>query len=146
MLSVRYASREDLPSVYVMYLASLKEVGEKYSEKDALDTVLSGWAQAPCILLVEDEEIVGFAGLYTFCPSYNKSKSYLRDYMFYTKPTHRGIKSWRALGKAVQGVADKFKIDFLGNHRLEGEINNHLRLIKMAGAKAVAVSAIYEAK
>jgi hypothetical protein len=141
-LKTRYAEKEDLPEVYVLYLSALKEIGEKYDEKDALDYMLSCWSKAPCILL-EDNGIIGFAGLNTYSPAFCKSAVYLRDYMFYIKLSRRGIKSWRMLCKAVQATADKFNLVFVGEHRLTGTIKNHERLIRMAGAKPIAILSVY---
>ncbi len=91
-LSHRYAEKEDLPQVYVMYLQGLQELGEEYDEKDAIEFLLSCWSKAPCVLLTQDDEIIGFAGLNTFCPAYNKKKVYLREYMFFISHEYRGIK------------------------------------------------------
>lgn len=140
--SFRYAEKDDLPEVYVMYLAGLKEIGEPHDEKDALDYMLYCWSVAPCILL-ESDGIIGFAGLYTFAPAYNRKALSLRDYFFYIKPANRSIKSWRELCKAVQQTADKFNLKFIGEHRLSGDIPNHLRLIKMAGAAPKAIISVY---
>lgn len=141
-LSHRYADREDLPQVYLMYLEGLRELNEPYDEKKALEFLLFCWSQAPCVLLLKGTEIIGFAGLNTFNPAYN-DEVYLRDYMFYIQPGHRGIKPWRELCKAVQKVADIFKITFIGEHRLSGSIKHHERLIRMAGAVPKAVLSVY---
>lgn len=141
-LSHRYAEKDDLPEVYVLYLQSLKELDEKYDEKKALDFMLSCWAKAPCVLLLKEREIIGFAGLNTYTPAYN-DEVYLREYMFYIRPEFRGVKSWRSLGKAVQETADKFKLTFIGEHRLTGDIKHHQRLIRMAGAKPKAIISVY---
>lgn len=139
---IRYAERNDLPQVYVMYLEGLKELKAKVNEKKALDYIIQCWSQAPCILLI-DEEIIGFAGLRTSITPYGDTVK-LRDYMFYIVPEHRGLKAWRELGKAVREVADRFNLDFVGEHLLQGDLKHHERLIRMAGAKPVAISSLYE--
>jgi len=128
-----------------MYLAALKEIGEEYDEKRALDFMIRCYNQAPCILLIKNDKIIGFAGLWIHVPEYG-TKKYLRDYMFYLRPDHRGISSWRSLCKGVQSVSDKFKLQFVGEHRLTTTLPKHLRMIEMAGAKPVAVLSLYEAK
>ncbi len=125
-----------------MYIEAMDELGEAYDDNDAMEYILSCWSKAPCILL-DDGDIIGFAGLTTFAPCYDKKRAYLREYMFFVRPDKRGIKAWRTLTKAVQSVSDKFKLQFVGEHRLKGDIQTHLRLIKMAGAKPVAVTSIY---
>lgn len=142
-MKFRYAEKEDLPEVYVMYLAGLTEMGEEYDEKDALDFVLFCWSQAPCILLLKDGNIIGFAGLKTNTPAYNKSRIHLSEYLFYIQPANRGLKSWRMLCKATQEVSDKFNIPFVGTHYLSGDIPNHERLIRMAGATPKAILSVY---
>jgi len=144
--TTRYAEKEDLPAVYVMYLEALKEIDEPHDEKDALDFMLYCWAKAPCILLMDNANIAGFAGLNTYAPSYDKKRQELHEYMFFIKPSHRGIKAWRILCKAVQDVSDKFNLTFVGTHRLTGTIKHHERLIRMAGAKPLAVLSVYEGK
>lgn len=139
---IEIATKDDLPHVYVMYLEALDELGEPYDEKKALDFVLVCWSKAPCLLLKDNGNIIGFAGLNTYMPAYN-NEVYLREYMFYIKPDHRGIKAWRKLCKGVQDVSDKFKIPFVGEHRLQGTIKHHERLIRMAGAKPKAIISVY---
>lgn len=141
----RWAEREDLGEVYAMYIAALRETNEPHDEKKALDFMLMCWAKAPCILLIEDGNIIGFAGLNTYQPDISNER-YIRDYMFYVKPSHRGIKAWRILCKAVQATADEFKLPFIGEHRLSGDIQQHIRLIKMAGAKPFAIMSVYGGK
>lgn len=143
-LSHRYARIEDLPEVYVMYLAALSDLGEEYDEGKAFNYMVDCYNRAPCILLLEDDNIIGFAGLYVYIPRYN-DKKYFREYMFYIQPPFRGLSSWRYLCKSVQKVSDEFKIPFVGEHRLQGSIKHHQRLIKMAGAKPVAILSLYEA-
>ncbi len=142
-MMTRYAEKDDLPEVYVMYLEALTELNESHDEKDALDFILLCWSKAPCILLEKNGKVIGFAGLTTSCPQYDKKRTYLRDYMFYIKPAHRGIRSWRELCKAVQQTADRFKLPFVGDHRLQGTIKHHERLIRMAGAKPLAITSVY---
>src|SRR5690606_3493350 len=108
----RYAEKEDLPEIYVMYLAGLREIKEPHDEQKALDYMLLCWSKAPCILLTNGDSIVGFAGLNTYTPAIDTT-TYLRDYMFYIKPSHRGIGSWRKLCKAVQDASDKFNLTFV---------------------------------
>lgn len=144
----RYAEKDDLPEVYVMYLAGINELHKNsfpVNESKALDTVIRSWAVAPCILLEKNEELIGFAGLKTTMPEYS-DVVLLRDYMFYILPAHRSLKAWRTMCKAVQEVADKFQLDFIGNHKLTDEIPKHERMIKAAGATPWAISAIYRCK
>lgn len=139
----RWADKEDLPQVFVMYLAALEEIGtKKINEAKALDYVISCWNKAPCILLEKDGEVVGFAGLNTMDTPYNDVVR-LTDFAIYIQPPHRSIRSWRSLCKAIHEVADKFKLNFVGENRLTVSVNQHLRLIKMAGAKPLAIQAIY---
>ena len=140
--NTRFAEIDDLPIVCPMYFDALEELGEKYDPDDAMEHILACWSKAPCILLVDDD-IIGFAGLTTFSPCYDKKRAYLREYMFYVRPDKRGIRAWRTLTKAVQSVSDKFNIEFIGEHRLQGDISAHLRLIKMAGAKPIAITSTY---
>jgi len=143
MLSTRYATQNDLPDVYVMYLAALEErKTPKINEGKALNYVLESWARAPCILLELNGGVIGFAGLTTIASPYSDMVS-LRDYMFYIQPPHRGLRSWRKLCKAVQDVSDLHKIPFIGEHLLDKDINSHLRLIRSAGASPLAILAVY---
>ena len=140
-MKTRYADKEDLPKVYTMYLRALEELGEEYDETKALEFVLSCWSKAPTILL-EDKGIIGFAGLNTGTIAYN-NKTFLKEYMFYISPEKRGLKSWRALTKAVQKVSDEHKIPFLGEHKIQGKIKHHARLIRMAGARPISIRSVY---
>lgn len=142
---IRYATPEDLPTVFKMYCDALKELGDEYEPQDAFEYMCRCYDHAPCILL-EDDGIIGFAGLYTYAPLYNRKKVYLREYMFYILPKHRGVKSWRSLCKGVQETADKFNLTFVGEHRLQGSIKHHERLIRMAGAKPYAIISTYGEK
>ena len=142
-LITRYADKEDLPEVYVMYLQGLADINaQRVNEEKALNNVLLNWAVAPCVLLIKDDEIVGFAGLTTLVSSFS-DVVILKDYMFYIQPAHRGIRSWRTLCKAVQDVADKYNMPFIGEHLLSGDSKHHERLIKMAGAKPIAIQSMY---
>jgi hypothetical protein len=143
-LSHRYADKNDLPQIYVMYLDALKERGEEYDEQRSLDYMLLSWSQAPCVLLCKGSDIIGFAGLYTYKPAHNH-KVYLREYMFYIMPENRGVKSWRSLCRGVQDVSREFNLPFVGEHRLTGSIKHHERLIRMAGATPKAIISVYEA-
>lgn len=129
-----------------MYLEALRELNEPHDEKDALEFMLFCWAKAPCIILEDDGNMVGFAGLNVFAPSYDKSRLELHEYMFYIKAPSRGIRAWRVLCKAVQDVSDKFNLTFVGEHRLQGNIKHHERLIRMAGAKPKAIISVYGEK
>ena len=142
-MMTRVAEKDDLPEVYVMYLAGLVELKEGFNETDALDFMLLCWAKAPCVLLVENDTIIGFAGLTTASPQYDKKRIFLRDYMFYIQPPFRGIRSWRELCNGVQAVSDKFKLPFVGDHRLQGSIKFHERLIRMAGATPRSIISVY---
>lgn len=144
--NTRYAEKDDLPSVYVMYLEALKELNEPHDEKDALEFMFYCWSKAPCIILEDGANIVGFAGLNVYAPAYDRKRLELREYMFYVSPSYRGIKSWRVLSKAVQKTADKFNLTFVGEHRLTGSIKHHERLIRMAGAKPKAIISVYGEK
>jgi len=144
----RYAEKDDLPEVFVMYLAGIKEIQEHsfpVNESKALDTVIKGYNSAPCILLEDNGELIGFAGLKTTMPDYS-DVVLLRDYMFYVHPDHRSLRAWRMMCKAVQDVADKFQLDFIGTHKLTDEIPKHERMIRSAGATPWAISAIYRCK
>jgi len=129
-----------------MYLEALRELNEPHNEKDALDFLLYCWAKAPCILLMDNDSIVGFAGLNVYAPLYDKKRLELHEYMFYIKPSHRGIRAWRMLCKAVQDVSAQFNLVFVGTHRLTGSIKHHERLIRMAGAKPQAIISVYGEK
>lgn len=138
----RYAEKDDLPLVYSMYIAALTERECKINENKAMGHVLFCWSQAPCVLLLKDEEIIGFAGLKTIAIPFN-DVVVLGDYMFYIVPKSRGIKSWRTLCKAVQDVSDKFKLAFVGEHLLNTDIKIHLKMIDLAGAKPKAILSVY---
>jgi Acetyltransferase (GNAT) family len=142
----RYAELEDMPQVYVLYLEALRELNEPHDESDALDFMLLCYTKAPCIILENDGNIVGFAGLNLFAPLYDTKRLELHEYMFFITPEYRGIKAWRTLARAVQAVSDKFKVNFVGVHVLSGDIKNHTRLIRMAGATPKAIISVYEAK
>ena len=129
-----------------MYLEALKEIDEPHDEKDALDFMLRAWSTAPCVLLEKDGSIIGFASLYAYAPMYDKKRVELHEIMFFISPPHRGIKAWRELSKAVRQVADKFKLTFVGEHRLQGNIKHHERLIRMAGATPKAIISVYGGK
>lgn len=144
-LSVRYAEKEDLPEVYVMYLEALRETGRRYNDAKALDYVLLCWSQAPTILLEKEQQIIGVAGLSTSTTPYGYDVS-LTDYVIYVRPEYRSIKTWEALTKAIQGVSDRFQIPFIGDNLISGDIKAQERLIRRAGAKPIAIKAIYEAK
>jgi len=129
-----------------MYLEALRELNEPHDEKDALDFMLFCWSKCPCIILEDNANMVGFAGLNVFAPSYDKSRLELHDYMFYIQPSYRGLRAWRELARAVQAVSDKFNLVFVGEHRLTGSIKHHERLIRMAGAKPKAIISAYGEK
>lgn len=129
-----------------MYLEALRELNEPHDEGDALEFLLRAWSTAPCIILEKDDKIIGFAALHAYAPLYDKKRIELHEIMFFVDKNHRGLKSWRELSKAVQQVADKFNLTFIGSHRISGGIPEHLRLIRMAGAKPVAIQSIYEGK
>lgn len=145
-LSHRYAEKEDIPHVFVMYIEALRELNEPHDEKDALDFLLRAWSTAPCIILENDDNIIGFAALHAYAPLYDKKRVELHEIMFFVDKNHRGLKSWRELSKAVQETADKFNLTFIGSHLIQGEIPHHLRLIRMAGAKPKAIQSIYKGK
>lgn len=142
MLFTRYAEKDDLPLVYSMYIAALAERESKINENKAMEYVLFCWSQAPCVLLLKEEEIIGFAGLKTIAIPFN-DVVVLGDYMFYIVPKSRGIISWRTLCKAVRDVSDRFKLAFVGEHLLDTDIKTHLKMIELAGAKPKAILSVY---
>lgn len=114
----RYANERDLADVLVLYMAALAEIKDHIDAPDlerCADTVFSAWQSAPCVLIERDSEIIGFAGLRTWRPSYTL-QTVLTEYMFYIKPEHRSFKVAKLLSDSVKAVADKFKYPLRMTH------------------------------
>lgn len=143
---IRYAEADDLPVVAELCIMGLQELsGElpcKVSADKLLNSILTYWACAPCILLENNSEIVGFYGLTTYYPYYSED-AVLGDYMLYIKPKFRSYKAARALSHAARDVADKFKLVLDLNFVTPGNFQTKARFLENMGAQVIGVKAIY---
>ena len=145
----RYAGIGDLPIVAELCIMGLQELSgqlpAKLSQDKLLDSILQYWACAPCILLENNSEIVGFYGLTTYYPYYSED-AVLGDYMLYIKPEHRTYKAAKALSLAARAVADEFKLLFDLNFVTPGDLKAKSRFLENMGAKIIGVKAVYDGR
>lgn len=146
-MTTRYADIGDLPIVAELCIMGLQELSSqlpaKLSQEKLLDSILQYWACAPCILLENNSEIVGFYGLTTYYPYYSED-AVLGDYMLYIKPEHRTYKAAKALSLAARAVADEFKLLFDLNFVTPGDLKTKSRFLENMGAKVIGVKAVYD--
>ena len=148
-MTTRYADIGDLPIVAELCIMGLQELSSqlpaKLSQEKLLDSILQYWACAPCILLENNSEIVGFYGLTTYYPYYSED-AVLGDYMLYIKPEHRTYKAAKALSLAARAVADEFKLLFDLNFVTTGDLKTKSRFLENMGAKTIGVKAVYDGR
>lgn len=148
-MKTRYADIGDLPIVAELCIMGLQELSSqlpaKLSQEKLLDSILQYWACAPCILLENNSEIVGFYGLTTYYPYYSED-AVLGDYMLYIKPEHRTYKAAKALSLAARAVADEFKLLFDLNFVTPGDLKTKSRFLENMGAQTVGVKAVYDGR
>lgn len=148
-MMTRYAGIGDLPIVAELCIMGLQELSgqlpAKLSQDKLLDSILQYWACAPCILLENNSEIVGFYGLTTYYPYYSED-AVLGDYMLYIKPEHRTYKAAKALSLAARAVADEFKLLFDLNFVTPGDLKAKSRFLENMGAKIIGVKAVYDGR
>ena len=148
-MMTRYAGIGDLPIVAELCIMGLQELSgqlpAKLSQDKLLDSILQYWACAPCILLENNSEIVGFYGLTTYYPYYSED-AVLGDYMLYIKPEHRTYKAAKALSLAARSVADEIKLLFDLNFVTPGDLKAKSRFLENMGAKIIGVKAVYDGR
>jgi hypothetical protein len=144
-----YADIQDLPKVAELCMLGLQELKNECSsnldEEKLLDSIMTFWACAPCILLKKNDEIIGFYGLTTFKPFYSDD-TVLGDYMLYIQPEHRSYKAARMLSIAARDVANKFKLVFDLNFITAANINTKARFLEGMGAKVIGVKGAYDGR
>lgn len=145
-LSTRYADFDDLETVLEMYMTALAEIKEYVAPPNpdkCRNVVYHSWASAPCVLIENDNKIIGFAGLATATPEHSDTP-YLREYMFFIKPENRSAKNARFLSESVKAVADKFKILLSMSHMVLGhDVAKKDKFLKRWGYDVVSLQVRY---
>lgn len=103
-------------------MASLEEIKDKILDADIIEcakVVLSAHKSVPCIVL-EDDGIIGFAGLKITKPPYSK-KLQLNDYCVYVKPEKRSLRAAKMLSDACKSMADKIGLPLFMTHISGGD-------------------------
>ena len=145
-LSTRYADFDDLETVLGMYMQALTEIKEYVATPNpdkCRNVVYRAWSCAPCVLVEQDNEIVGFAGLSTATPEHS-DVPFLREYMFFIKPENRSTKLARYLSEAVKAVADKFKLPLSMSHMVfDHDVSKKDKFLKRWGYDVVSLQVRY---
>ena len=145
----RYADIEDLPIVCWLCIMALEELADQLPAKPdpdrVIDAILSDWACAPCIILENQGEIIGFYGLTTYRPKYSND-TVLGDYMLYVKPDKRNYKALVLLSIAARDVADKFGLALDLNFITPANLNIKTRFLEKMGAKITGVKGLYDGR
>ena len=146
---IRYAEREDLPTIYKLSWAGARELKEVAPERVDPDLLLKwvhkAYSQAPQVLLEKDGEIIGFWGLCTIRAEWSYDLM-LADYMFYILPEHRSFKATRLLVKAVKAVADKHQLHLRLCYLFKGDLPLHIRIYHMMGFTVSGLVGFYKGK
>ena len=80
----------------------------------------------------------------TYRPTHSL-QTVLTEYMFYIMPEHRSVKAARMLSKAVQAVADKFKLPLRMTHMVfDTPIAVKEKFLRRWGYDIAALSVIYK--
>lgn len=145
-MKTRFAEIDELPSVLVMYMAALDEIKDHILQPDierCADEVITSWAKAPCVILEDKGEIIGFAGLKTLIAPYTNVPQ-ISEYMFYIKKQFRSMKAAKTLSNGVKAVADKFKMPLFMLHMLnDSTIKDKDKFLRRWGYTPFALSVTY---
>lgn len=145
-MKTRYAVSDDLLKVWKMCWAAYKEVenitAERVDPELLFDWIEGAMKQAPCVLLIKEEKIIGFWGLCTFRPKWSHD-AILGDYMFYVLPEHRCMKAVETLKTAVLAVADQFGLNFKLSYLIPDKKDARIRLFEKVGFEVTGVTGVY---
>lgn len=145
-MNTRFATRGDLPEVLDMYMAALDEIRHEILEPDeaaCARLVVHSFQTAPCVLLENDGEIAGFAGLKVTTAPYT-IKRQLSEYMFYVKPAFRSMKAITALSEACKRVSDAMRLPVFLTLMLSGQkSDDKAGVLSRLGYQPIAVACSY---
>lgn len=148
-LETLFADIEDLPTVSSLCIMGMDELGSnlpcRVSSEKLLNSILTFWACAPCILLKLGSDIIGFYGLTAFKPFYSDD-AVLGDYMLYIKPEHRSYKTARKLSIAARDFAKSKGMALELNFITDKDPLTKARFLENMGAKIVGVKAVYDGR
>ncbi len=146
-MRVRYANESDLPEVYRLCWAGYKDLKDIAPEKVDPDLlwkwIIKAHKQAPQLLLVDGDEILGFWGLCTVKAAWSYDWV-LADYMFYIKPDNRSLKATQKLVQAVKDVADSYNLTFKQSYLFKGKLPVHVRIFNMMGFSVSGLIGFYK--
>lgn len=139
----RYAEYDELPEIVRLTQKGFKEHNEKTEPERLIDLVYSSYARAPCVVLEHGGEIIGFWGLMSVVPKWNKEQE-LADYMLYIVPEFRSLKTVKLLTKAVTDTADRYGLKLRLNYIFNTDnYRAHIRLFERVGFKVRGVLGVH---
>jgi len=148
-MKIRYATFEDLHKVIELCIMGLDELSVNphvtVSREKLTAKIISNWEHAPCILLENGSDIIGFYGLTTYKPFYSND-AVLGDYMLFVLPQFRSYKAARMLSIAARDVADKFGMLLDLNFITPAKRESKARFLENMGAKVIGITAIYDGR
>lgn len=148
-LETCFAALEDLPFVAEMCIMGVEELGSalpcRVSSEKLLGSILKFWANAPCILLKNGSEIIGFYGLTAYKPFYSED-AVLGDYMLFILPKFRTYKAAKMLSLAARDFAKSKAMCIDLNFITPAKALVKARFLENMGAKITGVKAVYDGR
>lgn len=148
-LDTSFATMEDLPFVASLCIMGLEELGSalpcRVSSEKLLNSILQFWANAPCILLKNGSDIIGFYGLSAYVPFYSED-AVLGDYMLFILPKYRSYKAARRLSVAAREFAQSKKMCLELNFITPAKALLKARFLENMGAQIIGVKAVYDGR
>jgi len=148
-MKIRYATFEDLHKVIDLCIMGLDELSVNphvtVSREKLTSKIISNWEHAPCILLENGSDIIGFHGLTTYKPFYSND-AVLGEYMLFIMPQFRSYKAAKMLSIAARDVADRFGLLLEINFVTPADRDLKARFLENMGAKVIGIAAVYDGR
>lgn len=136
MPSIRTATPLDFSNILDLCLLRAKEFDFENFPKPDSDVLLTNIARnynlAPCLLLEENGELIGFAGL-TLSTFFWSDKPYLSDYMIFIKKEHRNMNVANILYSAIIEIANLHGLPLHISYICLDRHDARLRMMKRLG-------------
>lgn len=137
-MNIRLATEYDFKTILNLCLERAKEAEFDLLPEPDEQAILRGIARnyhlAPCLLLEDDGEVIGFAGL-TMTTFFWSDEKHLSDYMIFIKPEHR---NWNVANLLYSAIIEFANLHGLPLHISYICLDRHdarLRMMKRLGFK-----------
>lgn len=146
MIKVKTAIEPELKRVFELNEMALDELSDHFPHSINISyanaNIVKHWERAPCFLLKDGEDIVGFYGL-MFSTPYCNPDPVLQDYMFYLLPKYRKLSNINLLTKSARDFSDSIGLPLFLNYQITKDLETQARLYKQSGFKINSITGVY---